>query len=287
MMDVDVDSAYILYGLGAVLGIISVLYFGQEVLLSLSPTVKSIILFLSFAFFFVSGHYTRTALLDTVLYILSAGAYIIFLGYTIFRFTFSTNQVFVALALSSVLFIGLGYVVREQRFTLPTRAVRFTLAGIAVIVLALVLFDAVSPQATTELELEDMVNAEDAADNDAVIGTFTLRNPFVFSRMVDVPRFSGCLHAPNLEGPMPTFIETRDPGPGLLHGGEVRTVDLTVRFRVIPPDVERDGLTQDDYRELGEIPIQQMSECPETIDTAMLVVTDETGPMDRVAFSRH
>jgi hypothetical protein len=34
----NIDSSYILYGIGALLGIAAILYFGQEVLLSLSPT---------------------------------------------------------------------------------------------------------------------------------------------------------------------------------------------------------------------------------------------------------
>ncbi len=280
-MDDYLDSSYILYGLGALLGIFAILYFGGEILLSLSPTVKSLILFTSFVFFLVSSLYLKTDTINTVLTVLSGGAYIVFLGYTVFRFTLSSNQIFVLLAFSSILFVGLGYMIRERGLSLTAQQSKLVLAGCVLVVLILITVDVFGSQASVDATWEDEVDAAQFVDSEVTIGTLQLQNDFIFSRVVDVPRHRICLFAPNQSERITRSAVSDDlSGSTLLSGGETRTTDVTVQFPVVPADVEEEhdrGLTADDYQALGTIPVEHAAQCEESADTAKIVVADGIG----------
>lgn len=275
----DIDSSYILYGLGTILGIFAILYFGQEILLSLSPTVKSIILFVSFVFFLTAGLYLEEDSVNTALTALSGGAYIVFLGYTVLRFSPTSNQIFLLLAFSSALFVGLGYTIREKEYRLTTEQSRRVLAACGVFVLLLIAFDVMGAQAATSASFQSQADVSVVADNDRVeLGTVTFQNPFVFSRFAEIPQYHVCLYAPDhgqAEG-LTAMTDIGDRyGDVLLRGGETITEDVTARF---PMAVEREGvergLTPEDYRDLGTLPVESMEQCPDTSDSARIVVAD-------------
>lgn len=290
-MNWDTDVSTILYGLGAVLGVASILYFGWEILLELSPTIKSFILFSGFIFFLVAGVYRGYERLDTVLYVLSAGSYIVFLGYTIFRFALSTNQIFLTLALSSVLFLGLGYVFQIDRELLTRQQAQYLLIAVVAIVFLLVVVDVLGPQPTTEETFQDQVNVSAGA---VELGTVTVRNGFVFSRTAETPRYQACLYAPDMNTTARTHVSVDDRRSRsmLLGGGEAREFTVTARFPAAPADEEErvedrnDVFTEQELQELGTVPVEIADSCQETGDEATLTVWQGDGTRPPIAVAR-
>lgn len=259
-MDLDMDSGKVLYGVGAVLGVAAVLYFGTELILGLAPAVKSLLLLLGFAALFVGG--TRAAApLSPVLYVLSATAYISFLGYTIGRYSLTADQTFLALGLSSVLFIGLGYAVREER--LPAFPVRETLLGIGIVAAGLLVLDVTGPDVTTDTVVVDEVTVDEGP---VTVAEVTATNRFVFARPVDVPRFDACLYRTGMEQRR-VPVSARE-APDLVPGNGARTFDLTA---IVPREGDRDGNATGPVERTYAV--ERLAECPDARDTDTIVIT--------------
>jgi hypothetical protein len=276
-MDHRFDSSYILYGIGALLGIAALLYFGQEVLLTLSPTIKAFLLILSFAAFLTGGIRTEETV-STVLLILSAGAYIIFLGYTILRFSPTTNQIFLGLAVSSALFIGIGYSLNEDMLELDRRQTRYLLTACIVVAALAVTGDIIGPQATATASFDDSINLSNPGTGEARLGTFRigtmeLSNPFPLSRTVDIPSYRACIVTDNSTERYTTRVMVRDT-VNLLGGGEKRTDAIEIRL----PLKARDHDHVPAFSSLGTIPLLQQDSCPETRSEPALIVTPDQHP---------
>jgi len=65
-MELDWDGSKILYVVGGFPGIISIIYFGQELIFNLSTAVKAFILFSTIAVFIKAAEYIQTGSLKTV-----------------------------------------------------------------------------------------------------------------------------------------------------------------------------------------------------------------------------
>jgi len=273
----NIDSSYILYGIGALLGIAAILYFGQEVLLSLSPTVKSALLVLAFGFFLVSGLHTTRGSFSTVLIILAAGAYIIFLGYTIIRFTLTTNQIFLSLAASSALFIGVAYTVGERDIALTRDQAKYLLGGCVLLAALLITGDVLGPQATVSTTIVDSIDRTAAEQGETVVGTIQAANPFILSRMKDLPGYSACLVTANASARHPVMLEDGDGGRTvLLRAGATRVENITVRF----PALTADDVPQDLQfpNDVDTIPVEQARRCPDTREESTLVIAERRRP---------
>ncbi len=258
-MDLSLDSGRVLYGTGALLGIAALLYFGAEIILGLSPTVKAAMLLLGFAALFTGGTATRMPL-DLTLYVLSAAAYLSFLVYTLGRFSLATDHVFLALGLSSALFIGLGHAVREE--LLPDVAPRRVLIGIGIVAAVLLAGDVAGPDATVETTFVDTVTLEDGGE--PVIGTVTVTNRFVLSRDVEPPALDACVYTAGME--RRRIRVSADGLSGLVGGGETVTANLTATVVI----------RNDDGNVTGErtYAVERRDDCPGAVDGDRIVVVD-------------
>lgn len=277
-MGVDVDSSKVLYVVGAVFGFAAILYFGAEVIVEMSPTLKSTLLLLAFAFFLVAAQYTETESVDTVAYVLAAGSYVVFLWYTVTRFDLGETGVFLLLAVSSVMFIGLGYLLRETELELDGRQARVIAAALALLMVAAVAGDVVGAQPSAETEWMDGFTVDDDLGfGDSVkVGETTLSNEFLLSRFADVPRYTGCVY-PGGETASLSHVEDDTPVSGqvLLSGGSERRFDVEVSMRGFA-DEDREGV-DDVYLEADEIPVEVREDCPAESDDVKLVVVGAGG----------
>lgn len=221
-MDLEIDESKIFYGLGSFLGVISILYFGHELILDLSPTIKSFILLSSTAMFLGAAEYVRNGVLKSSFYVFSSFSYLSFLVYMFARFSFSSEQIFLILAASSTVFVGLGYFRSEKGYSLNKEQSKKVLGAVITLVAVAVVFDVMGSQPEYSLELHESVEVVEGEEFE--IGVFEIRNDFVLSRNVDVPTFRGCLYMSEDHEPRNIYIHPDDPG--LIGGGETERTSL-------------------------------------------------------------
>lgn len=259
-MDLEFDSAAVLYLLGAILGIAAVVYFGAEIVIALSPTVKAVLLVLGFVAFLAVGLHRGPDLLTLVAYVIAGATYVVFVGYTVTRFRAGADVTFLALAASSLLFIALGYLVRERDVTLTRRHVGAVLAVVLVVGLGLVAFDVTGPEPRFTMELADAVNV--TAGEEVRVGTLIAHNPFVFSRSLDVPPYSACIYTDDGRSVDRLRIDWWSAARpnDLLRGGETRRFPVT--FHPHPRALGWKGEEPPPTLTLEIVPVEQRSTCP-------------------------
>lgn len=223
VMDFKIDESKLLYGLGAFLGIVAIIYFGHELILDLSPTVKSFILLSGTAMFLGAAEYVKHSILKSSFYIFSAFSYLSFLVYLFARFSFSSEQVFLILAVSSAVFIGLGYLRSEKGYEVTRDQARKVLGAVMAIVALAVVFDVLGAQPEYSLELNETVEVIEGEEFE--IGALEIQNDFPLSRNVDAPTFRGCLFIK--EGHDGRNIYVSPDAGGLVGGSTTERIPLT------------------------------------------------------------
>jgi hypothetical protein len=189
-MDLDFDESWFLYGTGALLGVISILYFGLELIFDLSPTVKSAVLICSSAAFLLSGELTDSKLLRNSVNLFSGVTYLSFLIYVILRFNPSETSIFGLLAISSVIFTVMGYLRSRKGFELGYENSKKLLTGLGVFLALIIIFDVTGAQPEYKFELKEEVSVNNSK---IVLGDFVVENRFPLSRNIELPDYDGCL----------------------------------------------------------------------------------------------
>lgn len=262
------DISYILYGMAVVLAAASLMVFGFDVLMSLSPTIRSLLLLLTFTFFVAAGNYTSEKGIRNIFYLIAAFAYGIFLLYTFAVFNLSSEAVFLMLAVSSIMFMGFGYMAKQRETLLEAEIAKLVMIMTIILTVIVLVGDLAGAQPTMETTYVDRI---DVTEQQQQVGTLTLTNPFIVSREVE-PQFpQGCLVAAEgrIEG-VPMDLERR---PSLLAGGETEVINMTVR---IPYE---QGADEQEFAWLGNyshvrVDTSQDS-CPSDAETATLFITGE------------
>lgn len=264
-MDIELDSAAILYALGAVTGIAAVVFFGAEVAVALSPTVKAALLLAGFVAFLVAGLSLPVDLPAAVAYVLAAAAYLVSVGYTVSRFRPGSRVTFLLLAASSVLFVGLGYLVRERGLDLTRREAGAVVAVVLVAGAGLVALDAAGPDPAYRLELRDSANV--TSGESVRVGTLVADNRFALSRTMDVPEYYACVYTPDRRAPTRVDVDryASDRPPDLLRGGETRRMAARIH---VPYELsgERPEDGPPPRVTLGVVPIGTSTACPPASD---------------------
>lgn len=199
-MSPSVDSETLLYVLGVAFALGTLTFFASSVAFDLSITVTAALLLVAFVSFLIAGLAIDRVPLDTVAFAVSGLAYVVFLGYVVSRYRPEAATVFVLLAASAGLFVGLGYALQENRLTVDRRTARFALLGLAVVSVLLVGADSIGDvEYSIDLNDDFVLNetyepeGEDVIFGDARIGTLTVTNPTLFTREVDPPTLTGCM----------------------------------------------------------------------------------------------
>lgn len=265
-MELDIDRVTILYGVGVLLGVAAAFYFGFRLLEDLSPTTTAVMLFLGFVVFLVVGATVERAILDTVSYALAAGLYIVFVGYLLVTFQPGDVGMFLLLAGSSAMFIGLGYLAYEERLEVHRRHAKIAVVVLLLLGAALVVADVLGPQPTTTAEFESSIEVPQGREA-TTVGTVTVENEFLLSRSADLPRYGACLYTP--EGRLARLrYADRPAGDVLLSGRSSRTFDLVVESGVFYGEGDRSG----ELQTVESIPVETAAECPQDAADVRLVV---------------
>lgn len=222
-MDFKIDEAKLLYGLGAFLGIVAIVYFGHELILDLSPTIKSFILLSSTVMFLGAAEYVKQGILKSSFYIFSAFSYLSFLVYIFARFSFGSEQIFLLLAASSAVFIGLGYLRSEKGYEVTQDQARKVLGAVMILVALAVVFDVMGAQPEYNLELQETVEVVEGEEFE--IGVLEIQNDFPLSRNVDTPTFRGCIFIEEGHDGRNIYVNPEDSG--LVGGSTTEIVPLT------------------------------------------------------------
>ncbi|MFP4174630.1 MAG: hypothetical protein ACLFSW_02475 [Halobacteriales archaeon] len=270
-MDTKIDPVEILYAVGTILGVASVVYFGFAVLEDLSPTTTAVSLLLCFVAFLLAALYVRVDILDTVLYVLSAGSYVVAVAYVFATYDLGEFGFLAILAGSSALFVALGYALNKELLDIDRRK---ALGGIAVVVfllIALLAFDVAGAQPTYTHDFNDTVEVPQDVRDTVTVGETTASNPFVLSRRAELPNVQGCVYTPEME-----FANVRyedSPYNLRLAGGGERSFGVVVSPGTFY-DREDDDL-HEAFADRESVPVEVADECPETADEPKLVIVTD------------
>ncbi|MFB6208370.1 MAG: hypothetical protein ABEJ69_03400 [Candidatus Nanohaloarchaea archaeon] len=243
-METDfIEESYVMYGLGVLLGVFAVFYFGFEILQGLSPVTKSALLLGVALSFFAAGYSFSQKLLRTALQGLGAVSYVVFVGYLMLKFGFSKEIDFLVLAFSSAIFLGVGYMV-GQGFEVPVQRARQMLVALVLAGLLMVAVDVSGPQPRYDLQLHDNVTLVEGEPVE--IGVLRISNDFFLPREVDPVRYETCSSAEQ------RFLLQQD-SPGTVGGDQQVDVSLKVR---IPSAMDENVSLE------GVYPVKFMEECP-------------------------
>lgn len=270
-MELDVDPAKVLYVVGALFGVAAVLYFARDIVFELSITVRALLLLFAFVGFLVSALASSRSPFVPVFAVLSAAAYLAFLGYTLSRFNVGSDGTFFALLVSAVLFLLLGYVVRERDVSPSRRTAQYAIAGLVLVAVLAVGADVVASDVEYGVNTADEALLEDGGD--VVIGTVTIDNQFVFREPIDVPDALACIYVPGMaESEMrPDPVRYRvgeELVPDSIPGSSSISASMIVRLS--DEEVETVG---------GSMPVERADECPaESADPRIVLVLGDAMP---------
>ncbi|WP_121820271.1 hypothetical protein [Halostella salina] len=251
-MKFEFDGSKVLYAVGVVFGVAALVYFARDLVFDLSLTVKAALFLVGFLALFVAATAVRRAGLDAVLYVLSAATYVAFVAYLLSRFEFGESGVFVALAASSALFVGLGYLHRERGLRTDTGTARRAVAVLLAVAALLVAVDLAVGGLVYTATVADEAVVDDRQG--VALGTVTAENGFVFRETADFPRATACVYTDERRD---RPVEYRDDGdywstPDSVGGGGTAEVELWTWLS----DEERAAVGN------GTIPVERADSCP-------------------------
>lgn len=228
-MDLGLDSSTAFYTLGVIFGIFTIIYFGIEVIVEISPVAKSAILLLSSMVFFSATGLTTSRWKNIPLYSLASFSYLIFVAYTLVKFQFGSVGTFLMLAGSSTVFFGAGYLVSERDVEVPREKAKYLVVVGVVLIAALFIFDAMGSEAQVDLQLRNDVNM--TYGSETALGTIHVSNSFVLPRSYELPNYDACL--PEGDHRVSLYVEE---GKDLVYKGQDIEMELKARYY---PEVER------------------------------------------------
>lgn len=240
-MNLDIDGGTLLYALGVLFGLGALAYFARDVVFGLSITVTAALLFVAFLAFLAAGLALDRDRLGVVAYALSASSYAVFLGYVTTRYAVGDTGVFLLLAASAALFVGLGYGVRRRALAVDRRTAAYAVVGLAAASALLIAADAASGGVRYDADLVGETTVQTPDDREtgrvlaaAEVGTLAVRNPSPFARATDLPDAAACVVG--VDAPPDAAAVEYDPRgydvPGRLDGGDGREHDVVVRLPV-------------------------------------------------------
>lgn len=269
-MDLNVKTSHLMYIVGIILGIVAVVYFGREIIVDLSPTIKSALLLIAFPTFIAGGSMIRKRIIDKFLYVLSVFSYLVFLWYIFNTFELGSNTIFIALVISSIIFIGIGYQ-WEKGVKIAKKWKKVVLVGLLIFAVGLVSLDVAGSQPSYELHPRERVSFEGAwegrGEQRIPIGNLVIRNDFLFSRYTDLPSLSACLYTPEKHD---VHIYYSRWEVEIIGGKSQEEIEVSI----YPPYGEEGG--RPTYMEnIESLPIEKSSSCPDNVEEPKLVIATD------------
>jgi hypothetical protein len=241
-----IDSGKLLYALGVLFAAAALLYFVRDVVFDLSITVKAALLLLGFIAFFVAGVALERDVLDVVAFALRGVTYVVFVGYVVVRYSPGETGTFLLLAASAILFVGLGYALREGIPTPSRRTAGLALGGLLVVSILFVGADALTGGVAYDVQTNESVTVSVPAPEQgsggytpisSQIGTVRATNPSPFLRALETPSLSACLVGPTDAPRNDVWVSIdRDWDEDTIAGSTTRSYAITGEF---PLDTNR------------------------------------------------
>lgn len=184
----QIDTSLIMYIFGVVFGVISILYFTKDILISLSVTVKSSILYSTSILIFSGSLFIKSEVISVIL--------IIFCGFT---YTFATMYIwrtyqlkkvgrFLVLAVSSVLLLSIGRSLQTGIFDNMEGMIAVLIGGLIPLVITILLSVVDTLEDDTVIYRfefrEDTVELEESDKN---LGSLSVENKSYFRRNYSLP----------------------------------------------------------------------------------------------------
>jgi hypothetical protein len=262
-MNYDVDPSTVLTAVGVVFAVAAVAYFARDIVFDLSITVRSLLLFLVFLALLVGALASARHSIVVIESVLAAAAYLVFLAYTLSRFDVGADGTFLALLVSAVLFLALGYLLQERDVSPSSGTARAAVVVLVLVGVALIGADVAASEVTYDVQIgEEATVGENGRTN---VGTLTVTNEFFFREPVDEPRAFACIYMPGTEHewrPQPIEYQVTDGHlPNRISGAGTVKADMTVRLA----DDEQAAVN-------GPIPVERVDSCPETAESQRILV---------------
>lgn len=261
----------VLYTIGALLGIFALAYFGTEVLIGLSLEVKALLLFFSFVLFLVLSFMAGE--LKVVTYALSAGAFLVFILFVLGSFGFAPGVVFLLLAGSSLMFVGLGYLENRGRLTLNRRMTAIVIASLVVVGGAAVAVDTLGEQPTYEITTVDELPTDGLGTSGQVtLGELTITNDHFFSRTAQLERHTACIY--DGQRMYEEDIDYRQDNRYFwndrvrLGPGDSQSYTMTIDGWTFYGE----NGTAEEFRDVDSIPVTVTDTCPSNSDEPQIVI---------------
>lgn len=243
------DPEEILTRFGVFLGVLSVLYFGREAILDLSPVAKSVLLVLSSVSFLLASRTVENRDARTYLYIFSGISYLTFLGYYGSVMEPETEILFLLLALSAIAFTLIGRKIEEFRIE-QGQAIK-ACAAILVIVLAVLGFEQSAPAVEYDLDLDEEVYLGEGGIN---VGSLNVRNSYMLPQTYDAPRYEACT-----DQELSLRLNTVDYSDteGVVSGNSVKQIEYEIRRVLVDRDENNTPVRME---------VVETDDCPEDRD---------------------
>lgn len=241
-MSPQIDGSKLLYAAGIAFVIAALVVFAQNLIFGLSVTVKTALLGVAAVSFAIAGATLTHNLLDSVAFALAAITYATAIGYAIVQYNIGTTGVFGLFALSGLLFVAVGYVLRDQHPSIRPRRAGIIILALLLVSAPLIGADVLTGGVTYTATFEDQVMLTDsdeptvAADRYAhqmrPVGTMTITNNGPFTHQIAPPDVDGCLVGPNTTAVRPVlqYEPQRYEQQGVIGGGDQRQYTLQVQL---------------------------------------------------------
>jgi hypothetical protein len=203
----SVEPSLIMYAFGLIFGILSVLYFAKDILVSLSITTKNYSLFLIAFLIFTSSLFTQSVVFQVIIITISAVAYSIAVVYTWKKNDLSRTTRFSILVVSSVLFLLVATGTQNSIFRdyIEVFVVLDVLSSAVFILLSIL--DIKEPQPVKyKLNLTD----GEIENQQIEIGEITVSNEGNFNRSFEIPSIKCKYSDSSREHKVRTFLENKN-----------------------------------------------------------------------------
>lgn len=231
---IDFGASSILFVFGLLFGVLSLIYFAKDILVSLSVTTKLVSIFTVAVILFVVSLFIQSSALSIILLLLSSVSYTVSVLYSWNKYT-NKNLRLLVLIVSSVLFIGLG-IMFQNGLIEPNRLVFYALSGVIVAVfLSLFILDLREDSPVKyELDLEEQVKN---FDERIKIGDIKVSNEGRLRRHSNTPKIMSYYKFEDKEVKVPCQVVHKNAND-IISGGETSRYDLKIDTRAIKKEYE-------------------------------------------------
>ncbi len=245
------DADNLLHITGGALGVLALAIFSLENVIGLSPVTKALVLLIGFIFFLVLGR-TLGDVMEKMTYLMALAS---FLGLVNYVNSLFTGMEFIIFASSSILLIGLGYLIRMDKLSPGRNETRAFLAAVLLLGMGGMIFDITTPSPTESLVLD---NSTTEQGDRLLLGSVLVRNDFFLPRKFEMPEYRACLY----------------DSKSSMHTKEVRVEELDILDGKVLKQLDLWVEKPENFRGSTELKIEKRNECSPGYANNTLVIVD-------------